>query len=308
MEIFILGSSGSIPTLKRNLPSLVLRRDGKLYMFDCGEGTQMQIIKSGLSLAKFEFVFISHLHGDHVTGLPGFLMLLTQASRQLPLTIFGPAGLKDYLESIQRTLNFYSEYQIIIKEITSEGIIYQEKEFYIETVRADHNVFTLAYAFVENPRPGRFYPEKALLWGLKPGPIYKKLQEGESVLLENGQEIKPEMVIGFPRAGRKFVYATDTRPSRKIVYLAQAADLLVHDGMFADEETEDAAAKGHSTVAQAAEIACAAEVKKLVVSHISSRYTQNQILKDQARKIFPETYVAYDLMTIEVPFQEEDDG
>ncbi len=308
MEVFILGSSGSIPTLKRNLPSLVLRRDGKLYMFDCGEGTQIQIIKSGLSLAKFEAVFISHLHGDHVTGLPGLLMLLTQASRQDPLTIFGPAGLRDYLESIQRTLNFYSEYEIIINEITAEGIIYQEKEFYVETARADHNVFTLAYALVENPRPGRFYPDKALEYGLKPGPIYKKLQEGEAVTLENGRVIRPDMVIGPPRPGRKFVYATDTRPSRKIARLAYQADLLVHDGMFAEEEVQDAAAKGHSTVIQAAEIARTAQVKKLIVSHISSRYTQNQILKEQARTVFPDTSVAYDLMNYEIPFQEEVDG
>jgi len=286
MDIFVLGTSGAIPTLKRNLPSVVLRRDGRLFMFDCGEGAQMQVIRSGLSLAKFEKIFITHMHGDHVTGLPGLLMLLTQAGRQAPLTIFGPVGIEDFIVSIRRSLNFYTEYEIVIKEIEREGIIYEEKEFWIETAKVDHKMFTLAFALIEKPRVGKFFIEKALELGLKPGVIFKKLQEGESVLLEDGRCIDPEQVVGPPRRGRKFVYATDTRPSRHVVKLAQDADLLIHDGMFADSEVEDAIAKGHSTARQAAEVAKLANVRQLLLTHISSRYAHTLELTAGPKSFF----------------------
>ncbi len=305
MDIFFLGTSGSIPTLKRNLPSLVIRREGELYLFDCGEATQIQIIKSGLSLAKFEAVFITHLHGDHITGLPGFLMLLTQANRTKPLYIFGPPGIEDFIQSIKRTINFYCEYEMVIEEIEQEKVILDKKEFYIETAFCDHNVLTFSYAFVEYDRPGKFYPEKAKELGICPGPNFKKLQNGETITV-NGKIITPEQVVGPPRPGRKVVYATDTRPSENIVNFSKDADVLIHDGMFSAEELKDAIEKGHSTAEGAAEVAKAANVKKLFLTHISSRYFSTKLLKQEAQKVFPATKVAYDLMQISVPFSDQE--
>ncbi|MCK4262253.1 ribonuclease Z, partial [bacterium] len=231
MKVVTLGTSGAIPTLRRNLPSVAVQRKGQIFLFDCGEGTQMQFMRSKLSISKMEKVFISHLHGDHLVGLPGLLMSLGHFSRQRPLFIYGPVGIKGYVLANRKYLKFYCEYEIAVEEVR-EGIICEEAEYWMEATRLDHNHLTFGYALIERERPGKFRVDKAKALGLEEGPLFGKLQRGESIKLKNGRTIQPEDVLGNPRRGRKVVYAVDTRPCQKAVELAKGADLLIHDGMF----------------------------------------------------------------------------
>ncbi len=300
MRVITLGTSGAIPTLRRGLPAVALQREGELFLFDCGEGTQMQMMKAKLSISKLERIFISHLHGDHVVGLPGLLMSLAQVSRQRPIFIYGPAGIKNYVLANKKHLNFYCEYEIILEEI-NEGIIAEEGEYRFEAVPLDHNHLSLGYALIEKNRPGKFLLEKARDLGVEEGPPFGKLQRGEDIKLENGKVVHPQDVLGKPRRGRKIIYAADTRPCRKVAALSREADVLIHDGMFSQNEEKEARERGHSTVTQVARMAKEAGVIKLILTHISSRYPNDRLLLKEAREIFPPAIIARDLMEIEVP-------
>ena len=300
MEVTLLGTGGAIPTLRRSLPSVALQREGSLFLFDCGEGTQVQISRASLNPGKLEAVFLTHLHGDHVTGLPGLLMTIMHQSREKPLLLFGPAGTKEFVSMIRKCLGFNPTYYLDIREVT-EGRCYVQNEFWIEAAEVDHRPRTFAFSFQEKPRPGRFYPEQAQLLGIPEGPLFGKLQRGESVSAPDGTVVHPEMVMGPPRSGRKFVYVTDTRPCPAVVSLAEDADLLIHEGMFANDMEEEAHRKAHSTVTQAAQIAKAARVRKLVLTHISPRYTRIDELLHEARAVFPHAVIGRDLMTFKIP-------
>ena len=300
MKVVTLGTSGAIPTLKRSLPSVAVQREGRIFLFDCGEGTQMQFMRSKLSISKMEKVFISHLHGDHLVGLPGLLMSLGHFSRQRPLFIYGPVGIKGYVLANRKYLKFYCEYEIVIEEVT-EGIISEEEEYWVEVTTLDHNHRTFGYALIERQRPGKFLVDKARAFGIEEGPLFGKLQRGEDIKLRDGRIIHPEDVLGNARRGRKVVYALDTRPCQNVVRLSRGADLLIHDGMFSSNEEEEAKLRGHSTVAQAARVAREAKVKKLILTHVSSRYPDDKLLSEEAKEIFPDTIVARDLMEIEIP-------
>ena len=299
VKVIMLGTSGAIPTLKRNLPALAMQREGDIFLFDCGEGTQMQIMKAKLSPGKIEKVFISHLHGDHVVGLPGLLMSLGQASRQRPLFIYGPRGIKDYVLANRKHLNFHCQYEIVLKEV-EEGRIWEEEEYRFEAVALDHNHLTLGYALIERERPGKFLVEKAKALGVKEGPLFGKLQRGAEVKLKNGKIVHPQDVLEKPRPGRKVIYAADTRPCRGVAELSREADVLIHDGMFSQDEEKEARERGHSTVTQVARMAKEVRVKKLILTHISSRYPDDKLLLKEAREIFPPTIIARDLMEVEV--------
>ena len=300
MRVITLGTSGAIPTLKRTLPAVAVQREGEIFLFDCGEGTQMQMMKAKLSLCKVEKIFISHLHGDHVVGLPGLLMSLGQTSRHQPIFIYGPAGIKDYVLANRKYLNFYCEYEIVLEEI-EEGRISEEEKYRFEAVSLDHNHYTLGYALIEKERPGTFMVEKAHALGVKKGPLFGKLQRGEDIKLENGKTVHPRDVLGKARKGRKIVYATDTRPCRKVAELSRKADVLIHDGMFSQNEEKEAGERGHSTVTQVARMAKEVGVNRLILSHISARYPDDTPLLEEARAIFPSTVIARDLMEIDVP-------
>jgi ribonuclease Z len=300
MKIVLLGTGGTIPTLRRSLPSVALLREGDIFLFDCGEGTQLQITRASLSPGKLFAVLLSHLHGDHVTGLPGLLMTIMHQSREKPLLIFGPRGIREYISLIKKCLGFNPPYPLIIQEV-KEGVFFSGSGFWLEAVSVDHRVPTLAFSLVEEPRPGRFFPEKAKALGIPEGPLFGKLQQGEVVSLPDGRKITPDMVMGPPRNGRKFVYVTDTRPCSKVVKFAFGADLLVHEGMFGQDLEEEARIKGHSTCAQAAQIAREAKVKQLVITHISSRYQRIDDLIAEARSIFPQSMIGQDLMEFEIP-------
>ncbi len=297
MQLIFLGTSGTIPTINRNLPAMVIKRQGRIFLFDAGEATQIQFLKASLSMHRISDIFISHLHGDHIGGIPGILQSLSLSKRIKPLRIFGPKNLKTYISVICETMNFDVTFPVIIIEINS-GIILEEKEFHVECVLGEHKIDTFAYGFFEKMRPGKFFPEKAERLGI-PKPLWRKLQWGEDVFVKN-KAFKPIDVLGPDRAGRKIVYAVDTRPCENILKLCEGVDILIHDGMFAHELQERAIEGGHSTVLEAAELAKKAGVKRLILTHISSRYPNLDELLNEARTVFSNTEIAQDLLTIEL--------
>ena len=301
MHVIFLGTAGSVPTPKRSLPAILIQRKGEQIMFDCGEGVQRQMIKAKVGFHRKMKVFISHMHGDHVLGLPGLLQTMALLDRDTKLEVYGPAEIRRFIEDIRETIQFVLTFPLEIHEIDDEGVVCEEKEYAIEAVWTNHVIPSLAYGFIEKPRPGKFYPEKAKALGIPEGPLWSKLQQGHKIKLPNGRIIKPKEVMGPPRPGRKIVYTSDTSPFKNLVKFAEGADLLIHDATLDDELAERAEEDGHSTPSQAAENAKKAHVKHLILTHISARYKVPKILLKQARKIFENTQVAEDFMTIEIP-------
>jgi len=273
-------------------------------MFDCGEGVQRQIIKAKTGFHKKMKVFITHMHGDHLLGLPGLIQTMALLDRQRRLDVYGPLGVVDFLECIKKTVQFSLTFPIEIHEIEEQGKICEEDGYFVETIRSNHVIHSVAYAFVEKPRPGRFYPNKAKLLDVPEGPLWSKLQKGHQTELPNGRIVKPEDVSGPSRPGRKIVYTGDTRPFRQLTRFARGADLLVHDSTLDDTLTERAEDDGHSTPSQAAKNAKKAKAKRLVLTHISARYDDTSVLLEQAKKTFDNTVVAEDFMKIEIPLPE----
>jgi len=304
LRVIFLGTAGSIPTPKRSLPAIVIRRKDELLIFDCGEGIQRQMIQAGVGFHRKTKVFITHLHGDHVLGLPGLLQTMSLLDRERKLEIYGPPGIEAFVNAIQQTVQFNLTFPLEILEVEDANIVCKEKEYEVHAVWADHVVPSLAYALIEKPRPGRFNPEKAKALGIPEGPLWSKLQHGSAVKLPNGRVVKSEEVVGPPRPGRKVVYSGDTRPTENVAELAQKADLLIHDGTLDDELTDKAYEDGHSTSSQAAEIANKAKVKWLIQTHISARYKNANVLLEQARKIFAKTDIAEDFMKIDLPLRD----
>ena len=304
IRVVFLGTSGSVPTLKRSLPSVVVECSRQLWMFDCGENTQRQMMQAKVSFHKKLKVFLTHLHGDHVLGLPGVLQTMALMDRKEPVAVYGPPGIKDFLVCTKETLNFGLTFLLEISEILSEGTILDEEDYTLTAIKSNHSVNSYAYAFVEKPRPGKFYPKKAQALQVPKGELWSKLQSGKEITLGNGRVVKPSEVMGPPRAGRKIVYTGDTRPFMVFANFAADADLVIHDSTFDDSLAEKAAADGHSTPSQAAEEAKAANAKQLVLTHISARYPNATLLLEQAKRIFPNSLLAEDFMTLELPINE----
>ncbi|MEM2780179.1 MAG: ribonuclease Z [Candidatus Bathyarchaeia archaeon] len=301
MKVIFLGTAGSIPTPKRSLPAILIKRKGEQLLFDCGEGVQRQMIMAGASFNKKMKVFVTHMHGDHMLGLPGLIQTMALLSRDKKLEIYGPPGIRRFIENLRETVQFSITFPIEINEIHSAGKVCEEIEYAVQAVWANHVIPSLAYALVEKPRPGKFYPEKAKALGVPKGPLWSRLQHGNEVKLPNGKIVKPEDVMGSPRPGRKIVYTGDTRPFESLADFAADADLLIHDATLDDDLAERAYEDGHSTPSQAAENAKNSRAKLLILTHISARYGNPKVLLKQARKIFKKTQVAEDFMTIEVP-------
>ncbi len=304
IRVVFLGTSGSVPTLKRSLPAVVVQCPRQLWMFDCGENTQRQMMQAKVSFHKKLNVLLTHLHGDHVLGLPGVLQTMALMDRKEPVAVYGPPGIKDFLVCTQETLNFGLTFQVEITEILSEGTIIDEEDYTLTAAKSNHAVNSYAYAFVEKPRPGKFYPKKAQALGVIKGELWSKLQSGEEITLPEGRVVKPGDVMGPPRAGRKIVYTGDTRPFEAFAKFAADADLVIHESTFDDSLAEKAALDGHSTPSQAAQEAKAANAKRLVLSHISARYPDATLILEQAKKIFANTVVAEDFMELELPLNE----
>ncbi len=303
IRVVFLGTSGSVPTLKRSLPSVVVDCPRQMWMFDCGENTQRQMMQAKVSFHKKLKVFLTHLHGDHVLGLPGVLQTMALMDRKEPVQIFGPPGIKDFLVCTKETLNFGLTFPVEINEILSEGMILDEEEYTLVAAKSNHAIQSFAYAFIEKPRAGKFYPKKAKALGIPVGELWSKLQSGHEVTLADDRVVKPCEVMGPPRAGRKIVYTGDTRPFDGFAKFAADADLVIHESTFDDALVEKAALDGHSTPSQAAAEAKAAGAKQLVLIHISARYPDATLLLEQAKKVFANTVVAEDFMKIEMPLK-----
>lgn len=304
LQIIFLGTAAGVPTRRRNLPGILLQREGEQLLFDCGEGVQRQILIAKTNFNKITKIFVTHLHGDHVMGLPGLLQTMALMNREKKLDIYGPPKIRQFLQGISETVQFILTFEVEIHEIRKAGIVCEEEDYTVRAVRSKHVLTSYAYAYVEKPRPGTFYPERAKALNVPKGPLWSKLQEGRNVKLPEGATIRPEEVIGPPRQGRKVVYTGDTRPFKLLEKFAFGADVLIHDSTLGDELVKRAREYGHSTVAQAAKTAKNALVKKLVLSHISQRYEDMNKWLIQARKIFRNTIIAEDFMRIEVPLLE----
>jgi len=304
LKVIFLGTAGSIPTKSRGMPSIAVRREGDLLLFDCGEGTQRQMAALHLSPLKVDAVFITHLHGDHFLGLAGLVQTMALFSRERPLTVYCPSGEGRRLEAHLFSPRYDLTFDLEIKEL-SDGDEVRMKDYRIVAAEAAHSAPSLAYALVEDDRPGKLDVERAVALGVRPGPDFSRLKAGEKIRLPDGRTVSPEDVLGPPKRGRKIVYTGDTRPSEKILELAKGADVLIHDCTLSEELSERAREGFHSTPSEAAEIAKAAGVRLLVLFHISPRHEDASPLLEQARRIFPNTIVAEDLMELEVPYPEE---
>ena len=305
LRIIFLGTAASIPTVDRALSAVAILRKGELILFDCGEGTQRQMIKAKVGFNRKTRVFITHMHGDHVLGLPGLLQTMSLLGREKSLQIYGPIGIKDFLEAMIRTVRFSLGFLVEIYELNTQGVIYEGKEYEVHTTWAEHSIPSLAYALIEKPRPGRFYPERAVSLRVSKGPLWSRLQQGYQIKLEDGSIVRPGDVLGPPHPGRRIVYVGDTRPSEAIVRLAENADVLIHESTFSDDLADRAKEDMHSTPGEAALVAKKANVKLLILTHVSARYGDSNTILNQAKKTFPNTYAAEDLMKIDVPLLEE---
>ncbi|MBN8208180.1 ribonuclease Z [Bacillus sp. NTK071] len=305
MEITFLGTGAGIPSTKRNVSSSALRLDsGDIWLFDCGEATQHQILSASITLSKITRIFISHLHGDHIFGLPGILGSRSFQGGESELVLYGPKGIKSFIECALRVSNTHLRYPLRMEEI-EDGMELKEKGFTIETGLLEHGIDSYGYRVEEDDKPGPLNANKLMELGVKPGPIYKKLKCGESIELENGQIIRPDDVIGPVIKGRCIVICGDTRYSIKAVNLAKGADLLVHEATFSEDKQMLARDYFHSTTAEAAGVAYKAEVSKLLINHISSRYQEHDVhrLLNEARAVFQNTDIAHDQMTIQIPLR-----
>ncbi len=303
VRIVFLGTSASVPTVHRNVAATALLRKGELMLFDCGEGTQRQMVKAGLGFGRKMKIFISHMHGDHVLGLPGLFQTMSLMGRVRPLHIYGPPGLRKFITSTLESIVFHLSFEIPVAE-REGGEVCNEAEYTVQSLPVDHSVFTLGYALCEKDRPGRFYAEKARALGIPEGPLWKKLQTGQPVRVRNGSIVESKAVLGQPRRGFKVVYISDTRPCEAAVKLSMGADILIYDGTFDDELRDKAKAEGHSTVVQAAEVAKEAHARKLVLTHISARYENVELLKNQASSVYENVIVANDFMSIMIKYDE----
>lgn len=295
-----------MPLPYRHLTSVLLRREGDLFLFDAGEGTQVSLRRLNLRWKKINTIFISHTHADHVTGLPGILMLSAQVDRDEPLYIIGPPKIREYVETSRQVLDMYINYEIIIQEITEPGIVYKTDEFQVRAFQLEHTKPCLGYVFEEFPRPGAFDPEAARRLNVPCGPLWSKLQAGIAVEAADGTIVESSQVLGRPRSGRKFSFVTDTKYLPSIAPEVAGSDFLVCESMFAKGMEQDAAEKKHMTCTQAARIARDAAVKKMALIHYSPRYTDydlKQLLKD-AQEIFPNTVLSRDRMVETIEYQD----
>jgi ribonuclease Z len=297
LEAFVLGCGGMMPLPNRHLTSVLLRREGELFLFDGGEGTQVALRKLNLRWKKISVIFVSHTHADHVTGIPGLLMLSSQVDRDDPLYIIGPPRIAEYIESSRRVLDMYINYEVIVKEITEPGIVYEGDGFRVRCFPLRHTKPCFGYTLEEDTRPGEFHPEKAEALGVPRGPLWSRLQNGETVHIADGREVTPGEIMGSPRSGRKFSFVTDSLAFPEIAGEVANSDLFVCEGMFEQQLAEDAHAKRHMTAEEAARIAATAGgIKKLALIHYSPRYTEynlKQLLKE-AQRVFPDTVLARD--------------
>jgi ribonuclease Z len=296
LSIFFAGTGGSVPSARRGLPALLIRRGGEHLLFDCGEGTQRQLMRS-VGLADLDCVFLTHFHADHWLGLPGMLKSFALRERHQPLTVYGPRGLELLMEQT-RFIYGRLPYELAVVELHPAETV-SRPGYLIGAIPVRHKgPACLGYALVEHTRPGHLDPDLAERLGVKPGPDFGRLQRGETV-----HGVSPHQVMGPSRPGRKIVISGDTAPCEALVVAAHQSDVLVHEATFAQEDADRAHQTSHSTSTQAAEAARDAHVRLLALTHVSTRYPGPD-LRDEARTVFPATEAPRDFDTIDVPFPE----
>jgi len=307
LSVTFLGTSAARPTVERNVSALALVREGETLLFECGEGTQRQMMRYGVSFALSD-IFFTHFHADHFLGVIGLIRTLGLQGREEPMRLYGPRGAKKLLGQAMQLGVERVPFPIEIQEV-KPGMVIREtgsgkRETYdIQVFATEHGGGSVGYALKEHERLGRFDPEKARAAGIPEGPLWGKLQRGEAVVLPDGTKVVPEGIVGEKRKGRSVVFTGDTRPCAAVVDAAKGADLLIHEATFGEEEKDRAKETGHSTAREAAQVALAANAKRLVLSHVSARYSisADELVKE-AREVFKETVVAKDGMEVDVPF------
>jgi ribonuclease Z len=299
MRVFCLGTGAALPTPERQTSATALLYEGEILLFDCGEGTQLQLRKAGLRHGRLSRIFITHMHGDHVIGIMGLLMTMELSGRERPIELYGPPALAEYVTTATQLLSTGFSYPIIFHE-ARPGVICQTDTYTIECLPLNHRILTYGYALQEQDKPGTFDVARAEALGVPKGPLYGHLQRGQAVALSDGRTIYPHDILGPPKPGRRMAYCLDTRPCAEGATLARDADLLLYDSTLAPGAEQEAAQKGHSTSRQAAVLAKEAGVKRLVLTHISSRYTDVRELLVGLEGLHDEIVVARDLMELSV--------
>ncbi|MGE5656895.1 MAG: ribonuclease Z [Actinomycetota bacterium] len=307
MQITFLGTSSGVPTRSRNVSSIALRlpQRAEVWLFDCGEGTQHQLLRSDVKISQLSRIFITHLHGDHIFGLMGLLASCGLAGNAKRIDIYGPSGLEDYLQACVRYSQTHFSYPIKVHK-NQPGLIYEDDEFSVSCGYLKHRVTAFGYRVVEKDKIGHFDVEKAKELGIPFGPLYGLLKQGKTISLPDGRTFNGADFCGEPQIGRKFVYCTDTVYCDGAVELARDADVLVHEATFSHQDAQMAFDRLHSTSTMAAQVALAAGVKQLIMTHFSPRYAPgNSIVLDdllqEAKAIFPQTKMAHDFLIYEIP-------
>ena len=302
MQVTFLGTSAALPTVDRNVAALMVQREGELLLFDCGEGTQRQMMRytSGFGV---EDIFITHFHADHILGIPGLLRTMGLQGRTAPVRLHGPRGAQRQLAPLITLGMERPKFPVEIVELRVDEIL-NRGDYDIVVGQAQHKGECVAYGIVEHDRLGRFDPEVARALGIPEGPLWGKIHKGESITLSDGRVVAPAELVGPQRAGRRVVISGDTGPSVSVTELARGADLLIHEATFGSDEAERARETGHSTAAEAAGVAREAGAGRLVLTHISARYSREAPeLQAEARAVFEMTDIARDGMVVEVPFR-----
>jgi ribonuclease Z len=301
LSLTFLGTGAATPTVDRNVAGLVVHREGETILFDCGEGSQRQMMRFGVGFS-FAEIFFTHYHADHLLGVTGLMRTLGLMDRTAPVTLYGPRGAERVLGAAITLGIERNKFPIEIREVRA-GDRLGRADYDIVVFETDHRADTVGYALAEHTRLGRFHPERARELGIPEGPLWGRLHKGETITLHDGRTIRPEDLVGEPRHGRTVVYSGDTRPHLPLIEAARGADLLVHEATFGGDELERAHETGHSTAAEAARVAAEAGVRRLVLTHISPRYGRDAAeLLAEARAIFPETIIARDGLTVDVPY------
>lgn len=305
MRVIFLGTAASRPTVGRNVSALVVKHEGETLLFDCGEGTQRQMMRFGTGFSLND-IFFSHLHADHFLGLTGLLRTLGLQAREEPIRLWCPSGGARILQDAVSLGVDRVPFAVQIQELAPDDEIPRDG-YRIVAYRPQHGVHALGYAIVEDERLGRFNPDRARELGVPEGPLFGRLHRGDTVEVD-GRAISPTEVVGPPRPGRRLVYTGDTRPCKRTIQVAHEADLLVHEATFGADERDRARATGHSTAREAAQVASKAGVGRLLLTHLSARYADDpRPLEREAREVFPRVTVAYDGLEVQVPYRDDDD-
>jgi len=301
LDLLFLGTSASVPTARRAPAATLIRRGGERILLDCAEGTQRQLLRSPAGLADLDLILLTHHHADHVLGLPGMLKTFALRGREHPLPVAGPAGLRGLIKDFGRVIGRLT-FELELIELDA-GASLPGDGYRIEAFATQHRGLSIGFALCEEHRPGRFDVEAARALGVPEGPLFGMLQHGQAVDLPSGERLEPERVVGPARPGRRIVFSGDTRPCPGTLEASAAADLLVHEATFLEDEAERARQTGHSTAAEAAALARDAQVRLLALTHLSTRHTAHEV-RDEAREVFPNTVVPRDFDVIELPFTE----